>query len=124
MRAETQRSRLRAGQRGRGGELAVMDTAWQAALELLDDDLRRRDAAARTRRAYGVDLRQFAGWVGAQGLQAEDVGPKAVRRYIAHLSEHGAAPTTTARKLAALRALFRSQREHGRISQNPADLVS
>jgi site-specific recombinase XerD len=52
------------------------------------------------------------------------VGPKEVRRYIAHLSEQGAAPTTTARKLAALRALFGSQREHGRISQNPADLVS
>ena len=28
------------------------------------------------------------------------------------------------RKLAALRALFASQREHGRIAENPADLVS
>jgi site-specific recombinase XerD len=101
-----------------------MDAPWQAALELLDDDLRRRDAAARTRRAYGADLDQFAAWASAQGLNAPDVGPKAVRRYIAHLSADGAAPTTTARKLAALRALFRSQREHGLISQNPADLVS
>ena len=101
-----------------------MDTGWKGALELLDADLGRRDAAPRTRRAYAVDLQQFAGWVSAQGLGAEDVGPKAVRRYIAHLSEQGAAPTTTARKLAALRALFRSQREHGRIAQNPADLVS
>jgi site-specific recombinase XerD len=101
-----------------------MDAPWQAALELLDDDLRRRDAAARTRSAYGADLRQFAQWARAEGLDEQDVGPKAVRRYISHLSEDGAAPTTTARKLAALRALFRSQREHGRISQNPADLVS
>jgi len=101
-----------------------MDTGWKGALELLDADLGRHDAAPRTRRAYAVDLQQFAGWVGAQGLSTEDVGPKAVRRYIAHLSEQGAAPTTTARKLAALRALFRSQREHGRIAQNPADLVS
>jgi site-specific recombinase XerD len=101
-----------------------MDTGWLRALELLDADLGRRDAAPRTRRAYAVDLQQFAGWVGAQGLRAEDVGPKAVRRYIAHLSEQGAAATTTARKLAALRALFRSQHEHGRIAQNPADLVS
>src|SRR5271155_5625449 len=101
-----------------------MDAAWESALELLDDDLRRRDAAVRTRRAYGVDLRQFARWVTVQGLAAEEIGPKAVRRYIAHLSEGGAAPTTTARKLAALRALFRSQREHGHILQNPADLVS
>jgi integrase/recombinase XerC/integrase/recombinase XerD len=48
---------------------------------------------------------------------------------VAHLSERppaggGAAPSTSARKLAALRALFASQREHGMISQNPADLVS
>ena len=134
-----------------------MDAAWKAALELLEEDLRRRDAAERTRRAYAVDVGQFAGWATDQGLAPEDVGPRAVRRYIAHLSARSmplptqrsapgvppssgprapgaggrgaggggrAAPTTTARKLAALRALFRSQREHGRISQNPADLVS
>jgi site-specific recombinase XerD len=47
-----------------------------------------------------------------------------VRRYIARLSEQNRAPATSARKLAALRALFASQREHGQISQNPADLVS
>jgi site-specific recombinase XerD len=101
-----------------------MRDAWNAALELLDEDLNRRDAAERTRRAYGIDLGQFARWAIAQELPPERVGPKAVRRYIAQLSENNAAPTTTARKLAALRALFSSQREHGRISQNPADLVS
>ncbi len=101
-----------------------MKDAWNAALELLDEDLSRRDAAERTRRAYGIDLGQFARWAIAQELPPERVGPKAVRRYIAQLSEKNAAPTTTARKLAALRALFSSQREHGRISQNPADLVS
>jgi|SRR5271165_143082 len=101
-----------------------MDVTWQAALELTDADLRRRDAAARTRRAYGVDLQQFARWASAQGLSPAEVGPKAVRRYIAHLSANAAASSTTARKLAALRALFASQREHGLIAQNPADLVS
>jgi site-specific recombinase XerD len=97
---------------------------WREALGLLGDDLRRRDAAARTVRAYGVDLEQFATWAIAGEQGPRDIGPKAVRRYIAHLSERGAAPTTTARKLAALRALFSSQREHGAIAQNPADLVS
>jgi site-specific recombinase XerD len=101
-----------------------MDDAWKAALELLDEDLNRRDAAERTRRAYGIDLGQFASWASARDLSPARVGPKAVRRYIAQLSEDNAAPTTTARKLAALRALFSSQREHGLISQNPADLVS
>ncbi len=37
-----------------------MRALWREALELLDGDLRRRDAAPRTRRAYGVDLEQFA----------------------------------------------------------------
>jgi site-specific recombinase XerD len=98
--------------------------AWNDALALLEDDLLRRDAAARTRRAYGVDLAQFARWAAARGLPPEAVGPRDVRRYIALLSDANAAASTTARKLAALRALFTSQREHGRIAQNPADLVS
>jgi site-specific recombinase XerD len=98
--------------------------AWNDALALLEDDLLRRDAAARTRRAYGVDLAQFARWAAARGLPPEAVGPRDVRRYIALLSDANAAASTTARKLAALRALFASQREHGRIAQNPADLVS
>jgi site-specific recombinase XerD len=99
-------------------------TAWNDALALLEEDLLRRDAAARTRRAYGVDLAQFARWAGMRDLQPAGVGPRDVRRYIALLSEKHAAASTTARKLAALRALFSSQREHGLIAQNPADLVS
>jgi site-specific recombinase XerD len=99
-------------------------SAWNDALQLLEDDLLRRDSAQRTRRAYGTDLSQFADWAAERGLGPEDVGPRDVRRYIALLSEKNAAASTTARKLAALRALFGSQREHGRIAQNPADLVS
>ncbi|HST56970.1 MAG TPA: tyrosine recombinase [Solirubrobacteraceae bacterium] len=97
---------------------------WRDALTLLDTDLRTRDAAARTRRAYSSDLEQFARWAGSQGLTPTQVSSRAVRRYIASLSEAHAAPTTTARKLAALRTFFASQREHGQIVQNPADLVS
>ncbi len=98
--------------------------AWQQALELLQADLKRRDAAEKTCRAYRVDISQFAQWAAAQGVTPETVDPKLVRRYIAHLSEQHVAPSTSARKLASLRALFSSQREHGLIVQNPADLVS
>ena len=97
---------------------------WRSAIGLLMDDLARRDAAPRTQRAYGVDLEQFAQWARVQRRTPRQIDPKAVRRYIAHLSEQGAAPSTSARKLAALRALFASQREHGQIAENPADLVS
>jgi site-specific recombinase XerD len=101
-----------------------ISSAWNDALALLEEDLGRRDAAARTRRAYGVDLSQFACWAIQQRLGPKDVGPRDLRRYVASLSEGDAAPSTTARKLSALRAFFSSQREHGLIAQNPADLVS
>lgn len=111
------------------GEQAHLRGAWAEASALLEGDLRRRDAAPRTRRAYAIDVDQFAAWAIGRGLAPQGVDPKAVRRYVAHLSERqpsgeGAAPSTSARKLAALRALFASQREHGHIAQNPADLVS
>jgi site-specific recombinase XerD len=101
-----------------------LQAIWEGAARLLDEDLIRRDAAPRTRRAYLADLRQFIAWALHEGVGPSEVGPKTVRRYIAHLSEEGVAPSTSARKLAALRALFSSQREHGLIAQNPADLVS
>jgi site-specific recombinase XerD len=103
---------------------ARLQQAWREAIGLLMEDLVRRDAAERTRRAYGVDLEQFAQWAAVHGLSPKQVGAKAVRRYIAHLTQRGAAASTSARKLAALRALFTSQREHGAIAENPADLVS
>jgi site-specific recombinase XerD len=123
-----------------GGERGRLDDAWAHAAALLELDLRRRDAAPRTRRAYAVDVGQFARWASERGLSPREIDSKAVRRYVAHLSERApagrrapagdgqsdapAAPSTSARKLAALRALFASQREHGHISHNPADLVS
>jgi site-specific recombinase XerD len=99
-------------------------SAWNEALQLLEDDLRRRDAAVRTCRAYRVDLAQFARWAAERGLRPDGIGPRDVRRYVALLSAGDAAASTTARKLSALRAFFASQREHGLIAQNPADLVS
>ena len=97
---------------------------WLRALALLDEDLRRTNAAPRTRRAYAVDTLQFACWADAQEVLPLAVGPRDVRRYLAMLTERELSATTVARKLAAVRALFRSQREHGHIDQSPADLLA
>jgi site-specific recombinase XerD len=97
---------------------------WLRALALLDEDLCRTNAAPRTRRAYAVDTLQFACWTDAQEIAPSTVGPRDVRRYLAMLTERELSATTTARKLAAIRALFRSQREHGHIDQSPADLLA
>jgi integrase/recombinase XerC/integrase/recombinase XerD len=96
---------------------------WRQALATFEQDLLCTATAARTVRAYLTDARQFVRWADANGLEPSVVTAKHLRRYVAHLSERGCAPTTTARKLAALRALFRSQRERGSIAQNPADLL-
>ncbi len=97
---------------------------WPAAIRLLEEDLGTRDRAERTRRAYRSDLEELARWAASQELSPRDVGPREVRRYVAHLSRRGSAPSTSARKLAAARALFNSLREHGQIEQNPGELVS
>jgi site-specific recombinase XerD len=98
--------------------------AWREALALFDADLRRRGMAEKTRRAYGVDLGQFALWCTTQAIDPTGVASRDLRRYAAVLSGRDAVAATVARKLAALRAFFRTLREHGQVSQNPADLVA
>jgi integrase/recombinase XerC/integrase/recombinase XerD len=96
---------------------------WREALGIFDKDLRRRGAAERTRRAYGIDLGQLAGWCAERGVDPVDVDYKTLRRYAAHLSERQVAATTVARKLAASRQFFGSLVEHGHMGANPADLL-
>lgn len=97
---------------------------WRAALTLLEQDLRRRGAAEKTRHAYAVDARQFVHWACARGLAPDAVTPRLLRRYAAGMTEAGQAPSTVARKLASMRALFRTLVEHGVLEQNPVDLLS
>lgn len=98
--------------------------SWGQELSAYDRDLRTRNAAERTRHAYGVDLGQFVEWARQRGLEPGEVRHRDVRRYGASLSEGGAAPSTVARKLAAIRGLFDFMVRNERLSQNPADLVS
>jgi site-specific recombinase XerD len=97
---------------------------WSDALEEFQQDLRRRAVAPKTLRAYAVDVRQFASWASDRALEPASVGVRDLRRYLAGLSEQGLAPTTVARKLAALRGLLRVQTELGDRSENPAELLS
>src|SRR5215471_5711999 len=99
-------------------------SAWSAVLDAFDQDLRRRAVADKTREAYGSDSRQFAEWATARGAKPGEVDVRTLRRYAAGLSERGIAPATVARRLAALRGLFRSQMEIGARQDNPAELLS
>lgn len=106
-----------------GHEAGGLSPAWRAAAQAYDDDLRRRAVASKTRLAYASDTLQFARWASAAELAPSATDVRALRRYVAGLSERGHAPATIARKLAALRGLFRAQMELGERAENPADLL-
>src|ERR1700755_533591 len=98
--------------------LAMPTPAWRHALDAFDQDLRRRAVAAKTRRAYAIDASQFADWASRRDVDPAAVGVRELRRYLAERSEAGQAPSTVARKLAALRALLRVQIELGHRHEN------
>ncbi|MDP9385664.1 MAG: tyrosine recombinase XerC [Actinomycetota bacterium] len=108
---------------GPGETRYQISEAWCAALVRFDAELRSRGAAERTRQAYGADVEAFARWATALGLAPAQVGYPVLRRYAAAQSEQGAAPATLARRLASLRAFFRTLVEHGELRANPADLM-
>lgn len=106
---------------------AIADDAsesWASALRTFDRDLLRRGAAERTRHAYGTDLGQLAVWGVAHTLAPAELDYHALRRYASSLASGGAGPRTVARKLAAIRAFYRTMVEHELIAANPADLLA
>jgi integrase/recombinase XerC/integrase/recombinase XerD len=65
--------------------------------------------AETTRRAYRVDVQEFARWLDARGVALEEVDVRVLADYAAELgrARRRLAPATIARKLAAVRALLR-----------------
>jgi site-specific recombinase XerD len=100
------------------------EASWQRALAGFDDWQRTRGMGEKTRRAYGVDLAQLGEWAAGRGLAPTALSHRELRRFAAVLGERGAAKSTVARKLAAIRTFYRHLVERGEIDANPADLVS
>jgi site-specific recombinase XerD len=100
------------------------EASWEAALAGFDDWQRARGRREKTRRAYGVDLAQLGEWAAGRGLRPEELSHRDLRRFAAVLGESGAAKSTVARKLAAIRTFYRHLVERGDLDANPADLVS
>jgi site-specific recombinase XerD len=97
---------------------------WSRALRAFDEALRARGMAEKTRRAYGVDLGQLAEWAAPQNLEPLGLGVRELRRFAGVLSERGAAKSTVARKLAAIRTFFGVLVERGELEANQAELVA
>jgi site-specific recombinase XerD len=102
----------------------ALEASWAQALQGFDDWQRARGMGEKTRRAYGVDLGQLGEWAAGHDLGPLDLRHRELRRFAAVLGENGAAKTTVARKLAAIRSFYRHLVERGELEQNPADLVS
>jgi len=88
-----------------------------------------RRLSARTAEAYAQDLVGFCDflahqWGEERAYDWAAVGYPVIRRYLAHLSRQAYAKTTIARKLSAVRALFRFLVDEGVVDANPAELAS
>jgi integrase/recombinase XerC/integrase/recombinase XerD len=102
----------------------TLSPEWEDALRGFDASLRAHGRSEKTRRAYGVDLGQLAEWATRRGLAPREIGHRELRRFAGVVSERGAAKSTVARKLAAIRSFYRHLVERGELEGSPADLVA
>ena len=80
-----------------------------------------RGASEHTLRAYRADLIEFAAWCAARQIElVEQVSPRTVRGFLAHLDERSLARTTVQRKLSSVRSFFKHLVREGRITTHPA----
>ncbi|MEW6544610.1 MAG: site-specific tyrosine recombinase/integron integrase [Nitrospirota bacterium] len=103
-----------------------MEDAIRAFVTYLDVE---RGASPETIRAYQSDLRQFLSFMGetrpgGAPLPAPgEVEPLTIRSYLAWLDRKKEKKSSMARKLAALRSLYRFLAREGRVGLNPAEEV-
>lgn len=86
----------------------------------LDAQAAERAAARNTRLAYGRDLLDFAAWLGHRGKDFAGADRQAVEDYLISCEAEGLSPATRARRLSAIRQLYRFAHEEGWRADNPA----
>lgn len=89
-------------------------------------DARSADAGAarNTQLAYGRDLVDFADWLATQGSGFAKAGRDTVEAYLIHCDAQGLSKATRARRLSAIRQLFRFAVEEGWRADHPALRIS
>lgn len=78
------------------------------------------DASRNTQLAYGRDLVDFNGWLVPQEKSFNAVSREDIEGYIAFCDAQGLSSSTRARRLSAIRQLFRFTYEEGLRADNPA----
>ncbi len=79
-----------------------------------------RDAATNTQLAYARDLQGFADWLRDKGLQFGTVSQDQIESYLIACEAGGLAKATRARRLSAIKQLFRFAFDEGWRADNPA----
>lgn len=77
-------------------------------------------AARNTRLAYGRDLKDFAGYLGHHGSSFDAATRPEIEAYLIRCEAEGLSKATRARRLSAIRQLFRFAYEEGWRGDNPA----
>jgi integrase/recombinase XerD len=77
-------------------------------------------AATNTLLAYGRDLKDFDGWLARKGCTFDQVSRADVEEYLVYCDAQGLAKSTRARRLSAVKQLYRFAFEEGLRSDNPA----
>lgn len=78
------------------------------------------DAATNTQLAYARDLNDFSGWLAARKGHFAQARQDEVEGYLIHCEAQGLAKATRARRLSAIRQLYRFAFEEGWREDNPA----
>ncbi len=78
-----------------------------------------RGLSANTLAAYRSDLRQFETFVRARGHQDWDLPPRVIQEFMTYLIEREYRQASQARKLAAVKALYRHLHASGSITTDP-----
>jgi integrase/recombinase XerD len=79
-----------------------------------------RGAAGNTLQAYRRDLDEFLAFLGTRERSLQDVRPADIGAYLRSGSEAGLAPASRARRLSAIRQLFKFLAGEGVIAEDPA----
>ena len=94
------------------------DSLWISTF--LDAQAAELDAARNTRLAYGRDLKDFAGWLAPRGQTLATADRAMVEDYIIFCEAQGLSKSTRARRLSAIRQLYRFAHDEGWRADNPA----
>jgi integrase/recombinase XerC len=86
-----------------------------------------RNASPHTLRSYENDLNQFVAFLTPPGVETpaiSEITHLMIREFVAHLHDLGLQKSSIARKLAAIRSLFKFSVREGMVILNPARLVA